>query len=232
MSGNVENSVTNTPMPNRMVVLVHIGDTVEKLMSDSSKVLVKRAGPDQVALVAEILAEAFGDDPVGRWISPDPEFPRWCWPLLVPLMDRSGELYLAADGLGAAIWIRPGAKPDMKLGFGALWGYWRRFGLRSIFRFFRLMIAMERQHPKDPHYYLLAVGVRPEARGRRIGSALLKHVLAECDSQKVGAYIENSNHLNLSFYQQHGFEVRRECTVGRNGPTLWLMYRNPAPGRT
>jgi ribosomal protein S18 acetylase RimI-like enzyme len=201
-------------------------------MSDSSEVLVTRAGPDEAAQVAQVLADAFGDDPVGRWISPDPEFPRWCWPLLVPLMATSGELYLAADGLGAAIWIRPGVKLDIKLGLGVLWAYWRRFGLGSILRFFRLMVPMEKHHPKDPHYYLLAVGVRPEAKGRGIGSALLEHVLRTCDSQKVGAYIENSNRLNLSFYQRHGFEVRRELTVGRNGPTLWLMYRDPAPDGT
>jgi len=201
-------------------------------MSDSSEVLVKRAEPDQAALVAEILAEAFSADPVGKWICGDPEYPAWCWPLLVPLMVPTGELYLAADGLGAAIWIRPGVKLDIKLGLRALWDFWRRFGLRSIIRFFRLMIPMERQHPKDPHYYLLAVGVRPEARGRGIGAALLEHVLRECDSQKVGAYIENSNRLNLSFYQRRGFEVRREITVGRNGPTLWLMYRDPASDGT
>ena len=200
-------------------------------MSDSSEVLVKRAGRDQAALVGEILADAFGADPVGKWISPDPEYPAWCWPLLVPLMVPPGELYLAGEGLGAAIWVPPGAKLDMKLGIAVLWDYWRRFGLGSILRFFRLMIPMEKQHPKDPHYYLFAVGVRSEAKGRGIGSALLEPVLQECDRRKVVAYLENSNPLNLPFYQRHGFEVRGEITMPRNGPTLWLMYRDSAPGQ-
>ena len=200
-------------------------------MSDSSEVLVKRAGRDQAALVGEILADAFGADPVGKWISPDPEYPAWCWPLLVPLMVPPGELYLAGEGLGAAIWVPPGAKLDMKLGIAVLWDYWRRFGLGSILRFFRLMIPMEKQHPKDPHYYLFAVGVRSEAKGRGIGSALLEPVLQECDRRKVVAYLENSNPLNLPFYQRHGFEVRGEITMPRNGPTLWLMYRDPIPGQ-
>ena len=200
-------------------------------MSDSSEVLVKRAGRDQAALVGEILADAFGADPVGKWISPDPEYPAWCWPLLVPLMVPPGELYLAGEGLGAAIWVPPGAKLDMKLGLAVLWDYWRRFGLGSILRFFRLMIPMEKQHPKDPHYYLFAVGVRSEAKGRGIGSALLEPVLQECDRRKVVAYLENSNPLNLPFYQRHGFEVRGEITMPRNGPTLSLMYRDPIPGK-
>ena len=55
-------------------------------MSDSSEVLVKRAGPEDAALVGEILADAFAVDPVGKWICPDPEYPRWCWPVAVPFL--------------------------------------------------------------------------------------------------------------------------------------------------
>lgn len=200
-------------------------------MSDSSEVFVTRAEPEDAALIGEILADAFGTDPVGKWICPDPEYPRWCWPLLVPLLLSCGEVYMTGSGLGGAIWIPPGVKPDIKLGLATLWDYWRRFGLRSILRFFRLVIAMEKHHPKDPHYYLLAIGVRPEAEGQGIGSALLEHVLEECDRRKVGAYLENSNPLNLPFYQRQGFQVRGQITLPRNGPTLWLMYREPVPGR-
>jgi ribosomal protein S18 acetylase RimI-like enzyme len=200
-------------------------------MSDSPEVFVMRAGPEDAALVAEILADAFSDDPVGRWISPDPEYPRWCWPVIAPFLLGHDEVYITGDRLGAAMWVPPGAKLDIKLGLAALWGYWRRFGLGAIGRLLRLMIGMEKHHPKEPHYYLFAIGVRPEAKGRGIGSALLERVLRECDRRKVVAYLENSNPLNLPFYQRHGFEVRGEITLRHNGPTLWLMYRDPIPGR-
>ncbi|MHC4169862.1 MAG: GNAT family N-acetyltransferase, partial [Planctomycetota bacterium] len=186
--------------------------------ADSSDVLVKRAAREQAALVGEILADAFSVDPVGKWISPDPEYPRWCWSLVVPFVLPHDEVYLTGDGQGAAMWVPPGAELDIKLGFAGLWDYWRRFGLRSILRFFRLVIALEKHHPKDPHYYLFAVGVRPGARGQGIGSALLEPVLQECDRRKTGAYVENSNPLNLPFYQRHGFELRSEITLPRNGP--------------
>jgi len=38
---------------------------------------VKRAGADKAALVGQILGDAFSADPVMRWISADPEFPKW-----------------------------------------------------------------------------------------------------------------------------------------------------------
>ncbi len=198
-------------------------------MSDSSEVLVKRAGREEAALVGEILADAFAADPVGKWICPDPEYPRWCWPVIVPFLLARDEVYITGDGLGAVMWIPPGAKLDIKPGLAVLWVYWRRFGLGAIGRLLRLMTGMEKHHPKDPHYYLFAIGVRSEAKGQGVGSALLKPVLNECDRCKVSAYLENSNPLNLPFYQRHGFEVRGEMTMPRNGPTLWLMYRDPSP---
>jgi hypothetical protein len=44
-------------------------------MSDPSELFVKRAGADDTALVGEILGDAFGADPVSRWITPNPEYP-------------------------------------------------------------------------------------------------------------------------------------------------------------
>ena len=86
---------------------------------------------------------------------------------------------------------------------------------------------MEQQHPKEHHYYLLGLGVRTDSRRKGIGSAMLEHILRECDQQKTGVYLENSNSLNMKFYQQQGFKTQNEVTLPKNGPTLWLMYRDP-----
>jgi ribosomal protein S18 acetylase RimI-like enzyme len=196
-------------------------------MSDPSEVFVKRAGADEAALVGEILGEAFGADPITKWISPNPEYPRWCWPVAVSLLLPDLEVYLTENGLGAAMWLPPGAKLNIRPSLAMLWDSWRRFGIGSIIRFFQLMRMMEKHHPGDDHYYLFAIGVRSGSRGQGIGSALLKSVLQKCDHKKVGAYLENSNSLNLPFYQRHGFELRNEIAVPHNGPSLFLMYREP-----
>ena len=196
-------------------------------MSDKSEVFVKKVGADDAALVGEIMADAFSNDPVGKWISPDPEYPGWCWSMVVPFLIPHNEVYIAGDGLGALLGVPPGAELNIRPNLAMLWNLWWRFGIGTILRFGRIMKMLEQHHPKAHHYYLLALGVRPGSRCKGIGSALLEHILKECDQQKTGVYLENSNSLNTKFYQRHGFKTQNEVTLPHNGPTLWLMYREP-----
>lgn len=200
------------------------------LMSDPLEVFVKRAGADEAALVGEILGDAFGADPLMRWISPDPEYPRWCWPLAVHFFLPHHEVYVTENGLGASMWLPPGVELSIRPSLAMLWNAWRRFGIGSILRYFWIMSTLKKHHPKDEHYYLFAIGVRSGSRGQGIGSALLERVLQKCDQQKVGAYLE-SNSLSLPFYERHGFEVQSEIALSHNGPSIWLMYRDPVLDR-
>lgn len=196
-------------------------------MSAEPDVLIEPAGSRQVELVAEILADAFREDAVTAWISRDPQFPKWMWLLVTPLVLPYKEAYVTADGSGAALWLPPGVQRDMLPGLDKLMeGLWR-FGAGAFFRFFQFMSTLEKYHPKERHYYLFAVGVRSGSRGRGVGSALLNHVLQKCDRQKVGAYLESSNPRNIALYQRLGFEIQRTINLPRNGPAISLMYRKP-----
>jgi ribosomal protein S18 acetylase RimI-like enzyme len=87
--------------------------------------------------------------------------------------------------------------------------------------------AIERHHPDDPHWYLSVIGVAPDRQGQGLGSALLGHVLARCDADRVHAYLETSNRRNLPLYRRHGFQVREQFDVPE-GPPIWTMWRDPA----
>ena len=94
-------------------------------------------------------------------------------------------------------------------------------------RAIRNLAAIEAAHPKDPpHQYLALLGTDPAHQGTGIGSALIAGVLARCDEQGLGAYLESSKEENVPFYGRHGFEVVAELTM-RDGPTMWRMWRDP-----
>ena len=60
-------------------------------------------------------------------------------------------------------------------------------------------------HPREPHYYLFAIGTLPELRGRGIGSKLMRPMIERMDRERAPAYLENSKQQNLGFYGRHGF---------------------------
>src|SRR5439155_2417478 len=86
--------------------------------------------------------------------------------------------------------------------------------------------AMKGNHPKEPHFYLHAIGVRKGEQGKGVGSALLRHVVRRCDEEGKPAYLENSNPRNTPLYERHGFRVVSQWTAPE-GPPLWFMWRRP-----
>ena len=86
----------------------------------------------------------------------------------------------------------------------------------------------------DPHLFLDQVDVDvvvtkaadPAKQGRGYGSALLRHALARCDRDRLPAYLESSNPVNVPLYQRHGFEVIGTIQQG-SSPELVPMLRKP-----
>jgi GNAT superfamily N-acetyltransferase len=87
--------------------------------------------------------------------------------------------------------------------------------------------AVQRKHPRrPPHWYLSLLGTAPDAQGNGYGSAVLRPVLEQCDSDGVGAYLESSKERNLDFYARYGFRVTGEMRLPY-GPKMWAMWREP-----
>jgi len=88
------------------------------------------------------------------------------------------------------------------------------------------LVGVERRHPhQPPHWYLAVLGTDPPAQGQGLGSAVLAPVLAQCDADGVGAYLESSKERNIAFYARHGFRVTEELRLPR-GPRVWAMWRD------
>jgi len=184
------------------------------------------------ALVTEIIAGAFADDPLLNWIAlQDARRLQRIKRLVkttVDLFMPEGITHIDAEGRGCALWVNPSAPGLTFLQtvrviamLGAVAGYRR---LPAMMEFYR---QFERLTPAEPAFHLFYLAVIPEARGRGIGSALLQPVLKRCDAECIPAYLENSSSANLKLYERHGFHLTRQWHITESGPSIWCMYREP-----
>jgi GNAT superfamily N-acetyltransferase len=191
---------------------------------------VRVAALEDHPALTEVLARAFDDDPILRWVFPrarararyGPEFFRWS---LWRCADQR-VTWTTAGRAGAAIWALPDrwqvTLPQLgrlvrRLGRGVgvrgpivTWGF----------------AGIERNHPRDRHLYLAVLGVEPEQQGAGLGSALIAPGLELCDREGMPAYLETGKERNLAFYGRHGFQVTEQVRLPW-GPPVWLMRRDP-----
>jgi len=197
---------------------------------------VRKATRNDIAPIADALVKAFDDDPVMEYFFPSKLSRRrerlggFFRLNLKSLSLRHDEVYTTEDGVhGAAIWMPPGkwrtTTADVIRTLPAtmrLLGRQLPFALRGL-------TFMESHHPKEPAYYLQVLGTQPESQGKGMGSAMLQPVLARCDREGIGAYLESSKETNVPFYSRHGFKVTEEVRLPAGGPPVWLMWREPKP---
>ena len=192
---------------------------------------VRPARGDEVPQLAAMLARAFHDDPVTVWfMRNEARRPRYAERFFAWQLHRllgQEQVHVADDGSAAAIWALPGQWRESN------WQAMRLFVLLVPALFSHLGPAargveqVERRHPPDPHLYLAVLGTDPPAQGRGIGSAVLRPGLDLCDREGLPAYLESSKESNVGFYARFGFRVTAEVRMPGDGPTVWLMWRDP-----
>jgi ribosomal protein S18 acetylase RimI-like enzyme len=184
-----------------------------------------------LGLVLDTLAQAFAADPVMNWLcrgGTTPEALEAGFGLPVSGMIGCGETRLVDGGSAVAVWMPPGARPRVPL---AQWlpnvaraGHaLRRFRPGRLFA----MRNVPLKHPKAPHWYLFAVGVRPDRQGQGLGGAVLRETLEAIDAAHEAAYLENSNPRNTRLYERLGFETFDSVRGAPDGPEVLLMWRKP-----
>ncbi|MBX3286394.1 MAG: GNAT family N-acetyltransferase [Actinobacteria bacterium] len=106
----------------------------------------------------------------------------------------------------------------------------RLFG-RGTVRALRFLLAMEREHPRRPeHWYLAVLGTHPDHQGKGVGAALVQAVTDRCDQEGLPSYLESSKQANLAFYGRLGYEAAPALEVV-GGPPVWPMWREPRDPR-
>lgn len=189
---------------------------------------VRIAGDAEVARVAAVLARAFFDDRIYRWVEPDDAQRRTSASAFFDLFARAcaphGAVQLAAGAAGAALWLPPGCGPvdpsgDLGARVAATAG-----GASSAARMAALAEAQDADHPAEPSWYLAFMGVDPDRQGTGVGSSMLAAALARVDADGAAAYLEASCPDNQRLYERHGFVTTGEIAV-LDAPSLFPMWR-------
>jgi GNAT superfamily N-acetyltransferase len=191
--------------------------------------LVRKSSSADLPAMSQILAAAFHDDPIVRWMVPDEVRRQAVLPdvmrLLAARVHVHGENHLNDTGTAAAVWSPPHAT------FNRADHEWFHAELALLVgddhrRLSGLIDVLDAHRPREPHYRLHLVGVRPSERRRGVGAALVDTVLARADSEGAAAYFVATSPRSRAFAERHGFDAVRELRCGGSSP-LWAMWRDP-----
>ena len=205
-------------------------------MDDAKLARIVSLTSEQRERSVDAVTRAFLDDPMWSCVLPSrgARATLMCpmWDALIGFAQVYGEALTTLEGQGSACWIAPG-KTKM-----TLWKMLRtgmalprsmmRLPKEARGRFFGMMRLIDEMHKElmpGRHWYLLALGVAPEAQGRGIGRRLIAPILARSDEDSFPCYLETQTEANIAFYRKSGFDVidkRREpvCEL-----PVWFMRR-------
>ena len=198
--------------------------------------MISRMDEDGLPAAAQALANAFMDDPLEKYTFPNEDERRAKAPghfaAALRYGLKFGEVYAAADGAGASIWLKPGeteVTPERAIegGFGELPGV---MGEGAFNRFFTALAFAEEYHKRDvsePHWYTMVLGVDPAFQGRGYGRSLLEPVMDRARADGTPVYLETAQPKNVSFYEKMGFRVLRELVEPSSSLQMWTFRCDP-----
>jgi GNAT superfamily N-acetyltransferase len=187
------------------------------------------AEPDEAVALAALIADAFADLDITRWLVPDPVARRRVltgqFTILVAHALAHGTVLTPPDRRAVAVWV-PSPGPDVAdydIRLAAVCGEY-------LDRVRALDTRMHAAHPAAPHAHLALLAVSPRLQGNGVGAALLAHHHRTLDARGEPAYLEASSPRSRVLYLRHGYRPHGEPFRPASGaPPMWPMWR-PAGG--
>ena len=181
---------------------------------------------DDQGIATSTLLLAFAADPVARWSWPDTDVYLSAFPELVRAFGGGAFVHRGAHATdsfgGVALWLPPGVHPDED-SLGALTE--RTVPGQRLSEVLSIFEQMAHYHPTESHWYLPLIGTDPAHQGHGHGTALMAYALAQCDRDRLPAYLESTNPRNISLYTRHGFEALGSIQVGSSPPIVPMLRK-------
>lgn len=186
---------------------------------------VSPAGESDRDQVISTLVSAFVDDPVERWLYPEPErynahFPEFVAAFAGEAFGRQS-VWTLAEFSAVALWLAPDTQPD---GEAIITVLSETVSAALHADMFAVLEQMEQGHPTFAHWYLPWLGVQHALQGTGLGGQLLRHCLTQVDADHLPAFLETPNPRTVPFYERHGFQVTGVAQAG-TCPPITLMLR-------
>ena len=191
----------------------------------------ERLGRGDVDAVAALLARAFADDPVLTFLlgAGRERERRLIFGALCRDVERAGLIEgVRTEGrLGAvAVWLPPGAHPVPLRREARMVPSWVRLATmhaRAIPRLLRATPALDRLHPREPHWFLSLLGTEPDLQGHGLGSALVRPGVERAQAAGTLVHLDTGVPENVGWYRRFGFEVADEVRLVPGAPPTWGM---------
>jgi ribosomal protein S18 acetylase RimI-like enzyme len=194
---------------------------------------IRKAACADVDRLVPSLVRAFDGDPFFNWIlrqdgKRSQAFNLYFHKVLRVITMPRGEVFVTDDCVGGALWV-PSDKAEIGPAqqLSLLPDMIRVVRLRGVKRFMGVLDVTNKAHPHERHYHLQLIGVAPAHQRKGLGSALMRPMLARCDREACGAYLENTREENTAFYKRFGFAMIGELDLGQGAPPVWRMWRDP-----
>ena len=172
-------------------------------------------GSEHYESAADVLARAFVDDPVIRYVAKGYDRLPVSAGVLRPIL-RHGLKYGRVWGVieggivqAASIWFPPTEHPAE---------FQERFeiepdALERMGTFNEWADTVHHQAINGAHWYLEIVGVAPESQRRGLGTRLVRHGMALAALDALPVYLNTTSMANVALYSSLGFRVTAEKRV-------------------
>jgi GNAT superfamily N-acetyltransferase len=200
-------------------------------VGDGVRPAVVRAGETDVDVLSQVIAYAFHDLAISRWLIPDLSARRGIFPLYFRLFVEyaiaTGTVYTTPERTAVALWVpvgEEGPRPPDDYGprLAAATGRW-------LSRFEAFDATLDRHHPAGfPHHHLAMLAVRPDRQQQGTGTVLLRAHHAALGRSGLPAYLEASSPDTRRIYLRHGYlDYGAVIQLPDGGPRMYPMMRHP-----
>ena len=208
----------------------------------TSELRVVAVPPARAGEAAEVLAEAFHDYPVLRFVigasgAAYASRLRRFTAFAVAARHLRGELVSGVeDGAGRLVGVATIVGPVPAPAPPALdvlrADLWSALGEAALARYERHGAVAGRRGPPTPHYHLSMIGSRRAVRGRGVGRLLLEalHERSRTDPASTGVGLNTQDSRNVALYERFGYQL---IDAGRveEAYDSWSFFRPDSAAR-